>query len=243
LGWNQTPVALALTCSLLTFGKVDTRLKAGLWLVLGIFMWGLIQVDRIPVYLASAAVVLVVGFLKFRRLFAVMLIIFVILGVVFIKPLWNTEPSISSRQELARLALSIFRDHPVLGIGPTQYRSYAILYHPGWWKTVGSGMLLPHDVWLYFLADVGVVGFLGLLLVVGSMLWGPFSIYRRAEDAFSRVLAVSALACVAGVLVQSVGGHMGFLPDYELSSFYMVSVWILMGLVVARGQRMIEQDD
>jgi hypothetical protein len=241
LAWNQFPVALALTCSLLAFGKVDLRVKGGLWLILGIFLWGLIRVNRIPVYLASMAVVLAVSFLKSRWLFALMLIVFVILGVAFIRPLWNVEASVSSRLELARLAWSMFLQHPILGIGPTHYRSYAILYHPGWWKTVESGMLLPHDVWLYFLANVGVVGFLGVLWVVGAMLRGPFSAYRRAENAFSRSLAVSALVCVAGVLVQSAGGHMGFLPDYGLASFYMVPVWILMGLMAARAQEIINE--
>jgi O-antigen ligase len=105
-------------------------------------------------------------------------------------------------------------------------------------------MLLPHDRWLYFLANMGVVGLLGIIWVVGSILWGAVSDYRRTQDAFSKVLTVSALASVAGVLVQSAGGHMAFLPDYQMSSFYMVPVWILMGLMVARRQGTIkEQDD
>ena len=244
LGWNQTPVALALTCSLLAFGKLDLRVKAGLWLVLGIFLWGLIGVNRIPAYLASMAVVLAVSLFKSRRLFALMLITLAILGVAFINPLWDVEASVASRLELARLAWSIFKEYPVLGIGPTHYRSYAILYHrPLGWHTVESGILLPHDVWLYFLANMGVVGLLGILWVVGSMLWCAFSDYRRTQGVFSKVLAVSALACLAGVLVQSAGGHFGFLPDYSLSSFYMVPVWILMGLWVARGQGTIEEQD
>ena len=235
LGWNQMPVALALTCSLLAFGKAHLRVKVGLWLVFGIFLWGLIQVNRIPVYLASTAVVLVVSFLKSRHLFVLMLISLVILGVAFIRPLWDIEVSISGRLTLASLAWSIFKEYPILGIGPTHYRSYAIVYHrPLGLHTVESGMLLPHDVWLYFLANMGVVGLLGILWVVGSMLRRAFSDYRRTQDAFSKVLTASSLACVAGVLVQSAGGHMGFLPDYGLASFYMVPVWILMGLMVAR---------
>jgi len=106
LGWNQTPVALALTCSLLAFGEADFRVKAGLWLVLGIFLWGLIRVNRIPVYLASMAVVLVVALFKSRQLFALLLIIFVILGVAFIRPLWEVETSVFSRLELVKAALS-----------------------------------------------------------------------------------------------------------------------------------------
>ena len=235
LGFNQTPVALALTCSLLAFGKVDLRVKAGLWLVLGIFLWGLIGVNRIPIYLASMAVVLVVSFLKSRRLFALVLLIFVVLGVAFIRPLWDVESSISSHLQLAELAWSIFKEYPVIGIGPTHYRSYAILYHRAWgWNTVESGLLLPHNRWMYFLANMGVVGLVGILWVVGSMLWNAVSDYRRTQDAFSKFLATSALASVTGVLVQSAMGHMAFLPDYALASFYMVPVWIMMGLMVAR---------
>lgn len=244
LAWNQLPVALALTCSLLAFGEVDTRVKGGLWLVLGIFLWGMIRVNRIPVYLASMTIMLVVGFFKSRWLFTLVLIIFAVVGVAFIQPLWDVERSISSRLELVSAGLSIFQDHLVLGIGPTHYRSYAIIYHRdvGYgWHTVESGLLLPHNRWLYILVNVGVLGFLGVLWVVGSMLWSPFSSYRRTGDTFSKVLAMSALACVAGVLVQSAGGHFAFLPNYKMSSFYMVPVWILMGLAVARRQGRIEE--
>jgi hypothetical protein len=34
---------------------------------------------------------------------------------------------------------------------------------------------------------------------------------------------------------------MGFLPDYGLASFYMVPVWILMGLMAARAQEIINE--
>ena len=102
-------------------------------------------------------------------------------------------------------------------------------------------MLLPHDRWFYFLANMGVVGLLGIIWVVGSMLWGAFSDYRQTQHAFSKVLTASALASVAGVVVQTAGGHMGFLPNYEMSSFYMVPVWIVIGLMVARRQGAIEE--
>jgi cell division protein FtsW (lipid II flippase) len=104
-------------------------------------------------------------------------------------------------------------------------------------------MLLPHDVWLYFLANMGVVGLLGMIWVVGSMLWDAFSDYQRTQDAFSKVLTASVLASVAGVLMQSVGGHMAFLPSGDMSSFYMVPVWIMIGLMVARRQGTIEEQD
>jgi hypothetical protein len=95
-------------------------------------------------------------------------------------------------------------------------------------------MLLPHDVWLYFLANVGVVGLAGLLWVVSSVLLKAFVAYRQAVSPFSRTLAISALAATVGIVIQSAGGHMAFWPDYGLSSFYMVPYWILVGLAAAR---------
>lgn len=239
LHWNQTPVALALACAFLAFGRAGLPQRAGLGLLVGVFLWGLLGVNRIPIYLANATVILVVLFFRSRPLFVLALIVFAVWSAVFLRPIWLAEGSIGGRLELAQGALSIFKARPFLGVGPTHYRSYAIIHHRvlGWgWHTVESGMLLPHDIWLYFLANVGVAGSLAILWLVGSMFWQPFTVFRRAEVALSRVLAVAAMAAVAGVVVQSAGGHLGFLPDYNLASFYMAPVWILMGLVVARSR-------
>jgi hypothetical protein len=239
LAWNQLPMALALVCSLLAFEKAGLRLKVGLWAVLGILLWGLLHVNRIPVYLASMAAVFVIGFFKSRRLVMIMLVLFVIIGIVFVKPLWEMEESVSSRIELAGLAWTIFKDYPLLGIGPTHYRSYALVYYPqNLISEQGEIPAMPHNIWLYHLAGIGIIGMLGVTSLLLGILLECLSSLQESREPFSQVLAISVLAGTVGVVIQSVGGHMGFLPDYNLASFYMTPFWVLLGLAAAKRQQL-----
>lgn len=234
----QYPVVLGLVLAFLAFGKVPPGVKALLCVAIVFFAWDIWAVDRLPIYLMVGAIVLLVALLRSRRLFLVALAITVALGALYLPPLWQAESSVGSRLLLAKLALATFRDHPVFGVGPTQYRSYALIYHHGvgfgGWDRVETGLLLPHDVWLYFLACMGVTGALGILWLVDALFWTAWSAYRRATEWFVRTLAVALLAAVTGVLIQSAGGHVAFLPDYTERQIYMLPFWVLAGLMGAR---------
>lgn len=235
--WNQLPVALALACSLLAFSADDARVKVGLVLALVVFAGGLWRVNRIPVYLASMAVIFVVSFFKSKKLLLLLVALGIVFGLAYIRPLWEVEESLTARFKLAEYAWQMFRDHPVLGIGPTHYRSYVLLYHPKEWATTASGRLLPHNRWLYFAVNTGVLGVLGILWLIMNTARSSLAFYRKAAEGFDKALSVAALASLVGVLVSSVGGHIPFLPTYKTISFHMASYWILLGLMISREHR------
>jgi hypothetical protein len=127
----------------------------------------------------------------------------------------------SSRRTLWRGAVAAWRAHPLLGIGPDNFRHL-------------SGQFLGRDRTdermhansLYFetLADLGIVGLLALLALVAAL----FGAARRAAAApASRILALGVAAGLATYLLHGLLDYfLEFTPTYAL-------FWLLAGMMVA----------
>ena len=79
----------------------------------------------------------------------------------------TTHSSNHGRIELWTVALQMFRDHPLLGVGNNNFRTLFDSYHPEkvlWEHNWGSA----HNIYLHYLAERGIVGLASLLaLFVG----------------------------------------------------------------------------
>jgi O-antigen ligase len=108
-------------------------------------------------------------FIKNRKVFIVILIIFLLAGVFFIQSdaLRNRFLSIfsdlkhSDRTELWGGALEIIRDHPLFGIGSGLFKDYFIKYRPDHKGAFGH----PHNDLLSIYTRSGLVGFIGWVLL------------------------------------------------------------------------------
>ena len=130
-------------------------------------------------------------------------------------------PDESSRRELWRGAVAAWRAHPLLGIGPDNYRHL-------------SGQFLGRDRTdermhansLYFetLADLGMVGVLALMALVAALAGAA----RRAVAVpASRILALGVAAGFATYLLHGLLDYfLEFTPTYAL-------FWLLAGMMVA----------
>ena len=109
-------------------------------------------------------------------------------------------------------ALTVFLDHPVLGVGPGQYfREYS--------QVTGNELGLrhffnqrrAHNLYLETMADLGIVGFSALMFVVGSVLV-PLARLRRmlADRPELGALASGMLLSVAAYLFTGVFLHLSY---------------------------------
>ncbi len=134
---------------------------------------------------------------------------------------WSGTPDEGARGTLWRAAVSAWRAHPLLGIGPDNFRHL-------------SGTFLGRDHVdermhansLYFetLADLGLVGLVALLAVIVALAGAA----RRAIAApASRILALGVAAGFATYLVHGLLDYfLEFTPTYAL-------FWLLAGMLVA----------
>ncbi len=146
-------------------------------------------------------------------------------GVVTGQP---PDPSLQGRASEAYVALEMFRDHPLLGIGfggyPAQYQRYA--------QELGSDPRIEaresHSLFLEVAAESGLVGLtvIGLFLVVGA---------RSALRARSALLAAGdrdTAGLVEGVLIATAG----YLTAAIFLHPYLLRVQlVLLALVIAAG--------
>lgn len=89
-------------------------------------------------------------------------------------------------------------DHPLFGVGPGHYvlayPRYAIL--PYWEDPLGHA----HNFYLHVAAELGILGLVLYLVMVGSWLWLGLSLARRLKgqerQGFQRAVAVGVVACL-----------------------------------------------
>jgi len=96
--------------------------------------------------------------------------------------------SLTRRLGRQLIALEIWRDHPFLGVGLNQMRNYVLNYgFPAWYRDKGV-FIASHNMWTNALAEMGVVGFIPLLLLWTMALTRIRIGYRRLSGTYSGVL-------------------------------------------------------
>jgi O-antigen ligase len=125
-------------------------------------------------------------------------------------------------------ALTVFADHPLLGVG---FNTYGYVQRAYGWD--GGGESFGLDGGLLFVAVMtGLVGVALYVLMVGLLVRRGRRIWRdRAYDAAARGTALGVTAGTAALLVHSIFVNSLLLP------FLMQPVWILWGLVHLHGRR------
>ncbi len=133
----------------------------------------------------------------------------------------QAAPEVTSRGALWRAAVAAWRTHPLLGIGPDNFRHLS-----GQFLAVDHTDERMHANSLYFetLADLGMVGLLAFGVLVAALVGAA----RRAVAApASRILALGVAAGLATYLMHGLLDYfLEFTPTYAL-------FWLLAGMMVA----------
>jgi len=134
--------------------------------------------------------------------------------------------SIRGRTSEALVALQMFADHPILGVGlgnyPLLYQNYA--------RRVGlefrSAVRQAHDLYLEIASETGLLGLFSFLLLV----WGTLDSMWKAQ----RALAMKGLVSVSSMVAAFAFGLLGFLISaLFIHAVYFRNFWVLIGIALA----------
>jgi O-antigen ligase len=125
------------------------------------------------------------------------------------------------RTELWSIALQLFRTHPLLGVGPDNFRW---LYGPARGHAIWDSRVFSNSLYLELLATVGLAGFTAFVVLMGKALSG---LRRRAIEGPWSLEAAALSASLAGFLVHGLFDYLlAFTPIY-------LAVFTLLGAASA----------
>ncbi len=122
----------------------------------------------------------------------------------------GTDAAIQGRATENLAALHVFRDHPLLGVGPGQFFArYSAQYGNALDLRFLAGNRRAHSLYLEIAADTGLLGLATFLAIVGvtmGQLWALTEFWRRRDPELAmlaRALLLALLAYMAtGVFLQ-----------------------------------------
>lgn len=104
-------------------------------------------------------------------------------------------PMSTNRRQLWEAALKAWRDYPVTGMGPDQFRKRWAEYIPA---AEPDERLGSHNIILEALANTGVIGFLALVYLLARTAWVQLGmVRRRGLDVELRLFALGLLVATA----------------------------------------------
>lgn len=132
--------------------------------------------------------------------------------------------SAKTRLTTAKVALRIFEDHPVIGIGANNYDSYIRKYWVA--DDLFTKIAVVHNNYLLMLAELGVLGF-------AVFMWLHVAFWRRTQRAMNcrvkyfREVAVGIFASLICYLLAALA------DGYKSSPTLMYMFWALMAIIEA----------
>lgn len=130
---------------------------------------------------------------------------------------------VESRLEMNEIAGLMIADHPVLGVGLNNFE----LVLPRYEQTPVIFFGHPvHNLYLLYLAEAGIIGLLGLLLV-GLANYDIAMRVGRSRDPLLRAIGIGVAAAMAFLMIEEILGF-SLRQDIPLALY-----WLLAGLAVA----------
>jgi putative inorganic carbon (HCO3(-)) transporter len=187
----------------------------------------------------AGAAMLVAWVRKPRKLVAVVMAGLFALGIVLALPQaskerfrsawdWENDATASSRVKLWKVGLKMFVDHPLVGVGPQNFR-YVRANQYASVEDIGR-MYVAHSIYIQTLAELGLPGIVLLVAVCGF--------YVRLNGLTRKQLVIergdsarqSFEYCLAQGLDLSLVGYL--VSGTFVSVLYYPHLWILLGLCV-----------
>ena len=126
----------------------------------------------------------------------------------------------ASRLALWGTAGVMFLQHPVLGVGYGNYRSLYNDYLPG----VTPNQLDAHNIYLQFLAETGIIGFIVFFVLVGSFARIAVKL-ARDHDSFVRMIGIGLGGALAATLIHGMVDYL-----FNVSPQFGALFWLVLAL-------------
>jgi O-antigen ligase len=215
----EPPVALA--AGFLIFGSTArTKLLGGAWLV--ITGAALLVMFSKGSYVALLALVVVVLLTAPRWRLAIVgtLVVAAVAATqipLLMARLSTIQPSLNGRQEIFGATLGMIRDHPLfgLGLGGFSYQFRGL-----------TPEIYPHDIWLTFWVELGLLGVVAFAVILLSLLWRGWRAWPSAQG-WSRPVRWGVLTALVLWTVH------GFVDSPYWKNDMSVEFWTLVALQVA----------
>ncbi len=128
----------------------------------------------------------------------------------------------AGRKDFWRVAIDAFAEKPVLGIGAGTYQ-FAWDQH----RSIDMPVLNAHSLYLEAFAELGTIGGLLVLALVGTLLWTGFSAWRAAEHPARERYA----ALLAAMLAFAVGAAFDWFWEIAgLGAVFFLAAGVLVGV-------------
>ena len=124
--------------------------------------------------------------------------------------------------------VEVFKTSPFLGVGPAAHRELCpdIAGHISAFRCDNH----PHNFYIQFLAETGIIGFIVGIIMLVSIIWAAFSGWRFARD---NVVAATAFVIPLGL----------FFPIASFADFFgqwnNIFMWSALALALASGRTLI----
>ena len=136
----------------------------------------------------------------------------------------------TTRLALWSTAGMMFLGHPVLGVGYGHYRALYNDYLPG----VRPNELDAHNLYLQFLAEMGVVGFLVFAALMVGFARAAIKLARR-PDLFCQLVGIGVGGAIAATLIHGMVDYI-----FNVSPQSGAMLWLVLGLSLTLSSRALD---
>ena len=238
-GWLVIMIPLAL--SLAYFGMnnwlnlsdkynwVKWSMRPILWIITGLLIVCLGLTYSRGAWIAIVLGLIFLGIFKSKKLFIIIIIVFLILPFIVRNPVKTRISSIVRVTETSVLrtklwpeALGIIQDFPLLGCGLNTYATVAPNY-----KTSEKTGIYPHNSYLHMAAEAGLLGLGAFVWVTISLFKTSLANLKKINDKFYKALLIGLLAGLFAFLIHS-------FVDTNIYTLQLGNLmWFVMGLIIS----------
>lgn len=140
----------------------------------------------------------------------------------------DMEQSAQMRPLFASIALDMFNDHPIIGVGFAQYASKKSPYLQNPHSNLplkSTRSLMQHNVFLAYLVDMGLVGLSVLVFLLGQFCWVSWNVWsNRSLNLWARQFGLAGVVLLIGYCINGMFHDVSIIPMQHMLLFFWVGV-------------------